>query len=176
MLDQHQDGAQDSSFNAVFSTNTRQQGVTTGISGLLAQIEIFTSGNSQLELFINKGAPWQSDTNDFSSTVSFTTSGWKNIDVSSAGLVFNAGDQFVIGIHGLNGNSIGVTTSSVNSYGGGQLYLNGTQVASGSYDIAFRTFVGQPDVVPESCSLIVWSLLGLTIGGANWWRRRRMAA
>jgi hypothetical protein len=30
--------------------------------------------------------------------------------------------------------------------------------------------------VPEPASLIVWSLLGLTITGAGWWRRRRLSA
>lgn len=30
--------------------------------------------------------------------------------------------------------------------------------------------------VPEPASLIVWSLLGLTVGGATWWRRRMVAA
>jgi hypothetical protein len=29
--------------------------------------------------------------------------------------------------------------------------------------------------VPETSSLIVWSLLGLTIGGGSWWRRKRSA-
>lgn len=30
--------------------------------------------------------------------------------------------------------------------------------------------------VPEPASLIVWSLLGLSFGGATWWRRRKHAA
>jgi hypothetical protein len=29
--------------------------------------------------------------------------------------------------------------------------------------------------VPEASSLIVWSLFGMTIGGAGWWRRKRSA-
>jgi hypothetical protein len=32
-----------------------------------------------------------------------------------------------------------------------------------------------PSVVPEPATVVVWSLLGLTISGAGWWRRMRIA-
>ncbi len=38
------------------------------------------------------------------------------------------------------------------------------------------TFDATASAVPEPASLIVWSLLGLTITGGSWWRRRKISA
>jgi hypothetical protein len=44
--------------------------------------------------------------------------------------------------------------------------------ASGSLSLTIGTIAA----VPEFSSVIVWSLLALTIGGAGWWQRARVAA
>jgi hypothetical protein len=43
-------------------------------------------------------------------------------------------------------------------------------------NIQFSTAVDGSAVVPEPTSMIVWSLLGLTISGTGWWRRRKVSA
>jgi hypothetical protein len=44
--------------------------------------------------------------------------------------------------------------------------------ASGGVSLTIETL----SAVPEASSLIVWSLLALTIGGARWWQRAKLAA
>lgn len=46
---------------------------------------------------------------------------------------------------------------------------------SEDYNAGFRVATVPEPAVPEPASLIVWSLLGLTVGSATWWRRRKPA-
>jgi hypothetical protein len=46
----------------------------------------------------------------------------------------------------------------------------GTAAESTTYDFELNAAA-----VPEPASMLVWSLLAVTVGGATWWRRRRVA-
>ena len=57
------------------------------------------------------------------------------------------------------------------------MYMNGESGGQGN-SVAVDNLVGYHYAnapVPEPASLIIWSLLGLTMGGASWWRRRKRA-
>ena len=54
----------------------------------------------------------------------------------------------------------------------GSFRMAGTAGSANLYVISFDP----PAVVPEPASIAVWSLLGLTLGGTTWWRRRKKAA
>lgn len=127
-----------------------QQGVTVGLDGILMGIELYAtpyigSGNN---VYINSGPAWQGDARDFEVFVN-EPSGWVFIDTSAAGLYFNAGDQFVIGLEGCDdGSSWNATYPG--AYDGGALYRNGS--VYGTYDLAFKTYI------PEPASLVLLSL------------------
>jgi hypothetical protein len=50
-----------------------------------------------------------------------------------------------------------------------------TASGSVSLDIAPAASPLSSTTTPEPSSLIVWTLIGLSIGGAGWWRRRKLA-
>ena len=125
-----------------------QQEVTVGLAGPLLQIDLYVINTGSAGLFINAGAPWQSDAHDFTTTFAPTATGWTSIDVSSAGLAFNVNDHFVIGIQNTDGG-LGLGGGDVHPggcYDRGQPWLdigNGPFISE-DLDFAFRTYVPEP--------------------------------
>jgi len=134
------------SFNADASSLTWQQEVTVGLAGPLVQIELYVTTPGSCDVFINAGAPWQYDANDFETTLVADSVGWKTIDTSPAGLSFNPDDHFVIGIHGLDtGMWLGGSyLPPEGGYDRGRLWLNEAIHDDTDWDIAFRTYVPEP--------------------------------
>ncbi len=153
---------------------TFQQGVTAGRDGTLKRVEIevaqiFTPGS--INFFINLGAPWQFDANDFMTTVVIDSLGWIAIDILVDIPVVADTTQFAIGLSGdpravvaFAGNTAG------NAYTRGSLWQrNGAAdpMERLQDDINFRTFVyvadsmPPPTTVPEPNGLLLL-LIGLT--------------
>ncbi|MFG6468962.1 PEP-CTERM sorting domain-containing protein [Roseateles sp. BYS87W] len=176
VIDQANDVIGGVAFNGGNPSLTWQQSVTAGISGKLTAIAFNFSASDQLSkgttVFVNLGSGWQADTNDFFAKLNTLSVGWNVIDVSSAGIMLNAGDQFMIGLTGINADSFDPSFSGTagDEYTDGAVYLNGQQFAAADYDINFRTYVdagGQQ--LPEPTSV---ALAGLALLGAGVARRR----
>jgi len=112
-----------------------QQEVIVGITGQLTsfQLQVVTAGTANI--YINRGAPWQGDANEYQTAFNPTAAGWHTFDVASLGLMFQAGDRFVIGVQGTGGLYL---QGNSNSYPG-RLYWNGDSYEM--LDLAFRTYV-----------------------------------
>jgi hypothetical protein len=67
VLDQAQE-FENGSINLSSATLTAPQSVTAGVSGRLDHIEVFVLSPGSAELFINRGAPWQTDEDEFVTT------------------------------------------------------------------------------------------------------------
>jgi len=155
--------------NAGFSVGAsvvNQQGVTVGLPGQLMQVDVYIYWPGSGELFINTGAPWQTDAHDFTAPLDATNIGWVSIDTSPAHLTFDVGDRFVIGIQGFDSSlpylMMGANASDL--YGGGQLWHDAglqPELREG-WDMAFQTYVPEPGTL---------FLLGL--GGLGLLKRRR---
>lgn len=157
--------------NAGFNVNNPnlewQQEVRTGVAGQLTAVELFYDefGDGQsFRFFVNRGAGWQTDPDDFSITVNPATPSFF-VDVSGAGLSFVVGEMFVIGVEGQGpNNNCCYLRGSTNpgQYGPGALHLNGGVFDNGNWDFAFTTFVAAQGVPePGSLALISVSLAGL---------------
>jgi uncharacterized protein YxeA len=163
----------DESFNMVtarfgtdlagFSYATREQ-LTTFLSHL--PVPLPTPTSPYPAAFVHDGAAsWNSSITYFGTTYTSGNVGWTigitgDLQLESPGThyfyyVTGGGDNL---ISGTVGDSIWPDTDN---------YFE-----RGSWLI--RSTPGSP-VVPEPASIAVWSLLGLTIGGAGWWRRKRSA-
>ena len=140
-----------------------QQGVTTGITGTLVGFDFRSNGiglatSLEVDVFVNIGSPWQVDANDFEGTVTLTQSDvgdWFFVDVSSANIFLNSGQEFPIGLtpNGAFDLAIGLN----NSYLGGDMFFNS---AIQSVDFAFRTHVSAVPV-PAAVWLFGTGILGL---------------
>jgi len=83
-----------------------------------------------------------------------------------------------------------ITGSAINATATGDQGLNGTfyvninstlpfdsvVATSGQFAFEFDNVAYSANQIPEPASLIVWSVLGLSVAGAGWWRRRKAAA
>ncbi|GMU36652.1 MAG: hypothetical protein KJ057_08220 [Phycisphaerae bacterium] len=129
-------------FNGGSSSLTWQQEVRVGIGGTLTRVEININNPGSAFFFINVGAPWQNDANDFEATITANATGDLSIDVSSANIQLDVDDRFVIGIKGTDQN-LGFTGSGFPGlYDRGELWLNGqVYVGAGQFDIAFKTYM-----------------------------------
>ncbi len=157
-----------------------QQEVAVGIAGQLSRIELYTQNAGTTPVFINSGSPWQSDASEFSTLLTSAGEGWVTIDTSSAGLFFNAGDKFVIGVGGSGSDWLGMGANVASPNGGYPAGRPWAQDPEGigryarEYDLAFRTYVGSPDgpaaAVPAPAA---FALSALGAGLVGWFRRRR---
>ena len=145
VLDQFNTGLPDSSINGGEAVYARQQGVTVGISGQLTRIDLYVRVNgvtAPTELSVSLGPPWQFGTAVWSVTVDLAP-GWNTINLSKEKIFMQAGDEFVIGVHGQsNIFDPGINISYGDRYPGGDLYLNGS-LNSDVNDMMFRTYVKQ---------------------------------
>jgi hypothetical protein len=126
---------------------------------------------------------------------SFSNSGGDTVlysevyDLTDSSFVFlssqeSAGGPAAFTVGGLAGNYQNFLSGS----------LTGTLLAGHTYDwVGYATTLAYPEpdggaeaggyvtltlgtaAVPEASSMIVWSLLALTIGGAGWWQKRNLA-
>jgi formylglycine-generating enzyme required for sulfatase activity len=89
----------------------------------------------------------------------------------------NVSEWIETAVHGqrkARGGAFFESYSSMQSYfpvGGVNGFSDGP---GGGFRVATVATIPAP-AVPEPASLIVWSLLGLTVGSATWWRRRKPA-
>jgi len=163
----------DAIFNADESIYTWQQQVTVGIEGKLVGVELYryASGTGNLNFFLNIGPAWQSDPNNFQSIINLAAiSDWNYIDVSSAGLYFNVGDQFVIGIQGVDEGTY-VGGSYLPPEYPDPLYQNGSAYDDGNWRIGFHTYVDEGGAEVPEPSTTVFLGSGL-IGLAGYGRKR----
>ncbi|MEW5895637.1 MAG: PEP-CTERM sorting domain-containing protein [Candidatus Omnitrophota bacterium] len=171
VLDQVNNLYNNASFEAGI-TEAWQQEVKVGLDGYLSGIDLYwhtsagSVNNNVIDFFINTGLAWQSDTANFSSTISFTNANnWNYIDVSSAGLYFSQGDQFVIGAKNTYDNT-SLGGSYPDQYSSGDLFLDGSVFSNGEWDLAFRTHVQDgSNAVPEPATLTLFGigLIGMTL-------------
>ncbi|MEZ6234984.1 MAG: GC-type dockerin domain-anchored protein [Phycisphaerales bacterium] len=140
-----------------------QQQVTAGIAGQLTRFEVLLSGlkSGQATFFVNVGPGPQTDPHDFEMLIDVSSAGpstgdvWFEVDVSSANIVLNVGDEFVIGATGtpsmqaeLRAANVG-TPPGYTGYPGGSQWsrrdgFNGGvfyQPFNGNFDMCFRTYV-----------------------------------
>lgn len=166
VLDQSYDVIGGTNFNGGSSGYQWQQGVTAGLGGLLTSVELNFISTGSTRVFINLGAPWQTDSNEFSGTVDVSTAGWTSIDVSSAGIHLVPGEAFSIGVEGFGSSFAPAFTGYQDNgtYAGGALYYNGSGFTNGALtsDINFRTYVDVSAVpLPATAYLLGSGMLAL---------------
>ncbi len=142
-LDQQSD-CTNAGYNGSASSLIWQQEVKTGVAGQLTSFDLNFNSPGTVHLWINVGAPWQYDANDFDTTITVSTLGWVNIDTSAANIVMGAEQSFVIGVQG-NDTGAGLCGNAFPGlYSRGQLWLNEAAFDGGeNWDFAFRTYMGE---------------------------------
>ena len=76
---------------------------------------------------------------------------------------------FIVGGYQVDVTPLGLDPVGGSNFDGSNPWVQPTR------DVYARFDVSAVDV-PEPTSMIAWSLLGLTISGAGWWRRRKLTA
>lgn len=155
--------------NATFNNGNFQQQVTAGLSGKLAGVSLYNwGGQSQnLSFYLNLGSGWQTDPNNYGASITLTIpDDWNYIDVSSANIILNSGDQFMIGLV-LSSNHIGGSYNTINPEYPYPVYVNGSLYGA-AWRIGFKTFADVASV-PEPVSML---LLGLGLIGLAGVRRK----
>ncbi len=167
------------------------QTFTVGIAGLLAQVDLQVQQGSSppsddLILSILGTTGGVPDLNQALGSVSiapgdvppqdFNNVSFVSVDVSSLGIFVSVGDSLALELTYPTGSGFYFWYEAGDIYAGGENYTRNppsTQFSFEGFEHGFQTWVETPmDVVPEPSSLLVWSLLGLTLGGCAWLRRR----
>ena len=143
--------------------STYQQEVRVGVAGVLTQVDLYQSGAypfQSFRFFINRGFEWQMDPEDFSTTVTSGATGTISIDLAGAGLSFEVGDYFMIGIQGLGPDSTPGGLMFGLEYTPGCLFKNAAVITGTSFDMAFTTSMA-PVPEPSSAVMLFGGLIGL---------------
>jgi len=70
------------------------------MNGLLTRFQVYIGSTTNPGTwYINQGAPWQSDTRQYSYSGSLNN-GWFSLNTAASNIWLNAGDHFVIGAQG----------------------------------------------------------------------------
>lgn len=139
-------------FNGGASTLTWQSEVATGVAGTLEGFDLRISSSvpgNTLDVSVRVGAGWNTGTVAWTGTLTTTVGGsaWENhfVDVSSANIALNAGDLWVIEMHG-SSNDMGIqgqynAPPATPPYPE-ELYLNGPGCfADCGWRIGFNTYM-----------------------------------
>jgi hypothetical protein len=152
-----------SSINAETSSIHWQQEVIAGMDGLLSSVAVYAGGAGTAGLYINTGAPWQSDASEFSAPLVAPDVGWVTIDTSAAGIHLSAGDPFVIGIDGADGGFWlgGNYVLPGGEYVPGALWMDsgGGPAPVDGLDLAFHTYMEEecyPDLPDPELVMLGW--------------------
>lgn len=143
-----------------------QQQITVGLGGALSGITLYTNSGVDTDLVqIGVGDAWYSGQWAFSTTVGIGTGG-TFIDTSSANILLQPGDHFVIDVSG--GPGCCNLAGSINPYGGGDLWLNvGGQLFDYTqlygYSMAFQTYMNTE--IPEPGTLVFMGTGALGLAG-----------
>ena len=157
------------SFDVAFAVGpVYQQEVIAGVTGQLMGFDIAPAMTGySARAFVNLGAPWQADPNDFETLFTSTVQyDWQFIDTSAANIYLSSGESFVIGIGGPYSGFY--FWGAIDSHYPGALYFDGTPSWPPTWDIAFRTHV-----IPEPSMLVLLSIGGACLPIYAWRRRKR---
>ena len=160
------------SISVTNTTTTWQQGITAGLDGQLMQIDVYKgnyapAGNGQFHFNVYLGEAWQRFDPVFESIQTHPGDDWLQtmaIDVSSAGIMLEVGDQYAIELYPSSQNNGVTLRHSRDEYQAGILWRHSTAIIggpqdTGGADFGFRTWM-EPDTepVPEPSSLVLLAL------------------
>jgi hypothetical protein len=175
-----------------YSSTTTSLYNSAGLSGIFAQSRVgnflgFAYGFARVDFSTSVNVPYTA-TGGFSNSAGFTVLQNYLFDFSTSTYLYyseqdSVGAPAAFTLGGTAGNYYNSFSGSLTGtllvghsyqwYGVGYTYASpvadGGAAASGGVSLTLGS-------VPEQSSLIVWSLLALTIGGACWWKRSRLAA
>lgn len=166
--------------NLAFTRYVWQQEVIVGVGGLLSRVDFGIRdvvGGHALRFAINRGSGWQSDADDFSTTVT-AINGTNTVDLSGAGLSFAVGEHFALEFQATTDNQyMGLHMAAADSYSGAlQASYDGGQPALSYLNkpAVFATYMdnGITATVPEPGTL---AMVMVALGVVGWTARGRAA-